>query len=194
MEQLALYVPKLDELWFRQKMLSDPDTMGYNANWDVTYSGYHRDTGCIGFPEPVWAGWYERWIGREPERFYAYIRRSSDGAWIGEVDFRYMPEQDWWDMGIVICAQYREMGYATPALRLLLEHAFCDCGVRRLHNEFEFARPRALSVHLAAGFRETGVRDGLRHLLLTKEEYLLRQREGDGYDYAGKRKNNPSVV
>ena len=51
MEKLELYVPKLEELWFYQQMLSDPDTMSYNANWDVSYSGYHRETGCIDFPK-----------------------------------------------------------------------------------------------------------------------------------------------
>ena len=45
MEQLELYVPKLEDLWFYQKMMSDPETMSYNANWDVNYDGYHRDTG-----------------------------------------------------------------------------------------------------------------------------------------------------
>lgn len=27
MEQLELYVPKLEDLWFYQKMMSDPETM-----------------------------------------------------------------------------------------------------------------------------------------------------------------------
>ena len=47
MEQLELYVPKLEDLWFYQKMMSDPETMSYNANWDVNYDGYHRDTGWV---------------------------------------------------------------------------------------------------------------------------------------------------
>ena len=47
MEKLELYIPKLEDLWFYQQMTSDPETMSYNANWDVDYDGYHRDTGCI---------------------------------------------------------------------------------------------------------------------------------------------------
>ena len=81
MDELALYVPKLDELWFYRKMMSDPETMSYNANWDVDYKGYHKDTGCIDFPESEWAEWYDYWINSEPERFFAYIKRL-DGAWI----------------------------------------------------------------------------------------------------------------
>ena len=39
MEQLELYVPKLEDLWFYQQMMSDPETMSYNANWNVEYDG-----------------------------------------------------------------------------------------------------------------------------------------------------------
>lgn len=59
MEQLELYVPKLEDLWFYQKMMSDPETMSYNANWDVNYDGYHRDTGCVDYPDAVLPAWYE---------------------------------------------------------------------------------------------------------------------------------------
>lgn len=171
---LELYIPKLDELWFYQKMMADPATMSYNANWDVSYSGYHRDTGCIDFPRENWEEWYAGMVGREPERFYAYIRRKSDGTWIGDVCFHYTPGKDWWDMGIVIYAPYRGQGYAAPALGLMLDHAFRDCGISRIHNDFEVARREesAWKAHLAAGFRDVGTQDGFRHMLITKEEYL----------------------
>lgn len=172
MEKLELYIPTLDELCFYQKMMSDPETMSYNANWDVEYEGYHKDTGCIDFPESEWAEWYAYWVGNEPERFFAYIKRTSDGSWVGNINFHYISERDWWDMGIVIYAPYRGKGYGVPALRLMLEHAFKDCGVTRLHNEFEPARSAALKIHLAAGFRDIGIEDGMQQLVLTKEEYL----------------------
>lgn len=53
MEQLELYIPKLEDFWFFQKMTSDPETMAYNAGWDVDYDGYHRDTGCVDYPDEV---------------------------------------------------------------------------------------------------------------------------------------------
>lgn len=91
-------------------------------------------------PDEALADWYDEWVGKEPERFYAYIKRSSDGAWIGDVNFHYTPEKDWWDMGIVIYAPFRGKGYAVPALKLMLDHAFRVCGISRIHNDFEVAR------------------------------------------------------
>ena len=174
MEQIELYIPKLEDMWFQQKMLADPDTMSYNANWDVRYEGYHKETGCIDFPKEKWAEWYAGWIGKEPDCFYAYIKRSSDGAWIGDINFHYTPQKDWWDMGIVIFAPYRGKGYAVPALKLMLEHAFRNCGVERIHNDFEMARNEvsAWQTHLKAGFQELGVENGFLQMMLTREEYF----------------------
>lgn len=178
MEKLALYVPALEELWFYREMMSDPVTMSYNANWDMDFTGYHKDTGCIDFPQAEWADWYRHWIGREPERFFAYIRRVSDGAWIGNVNFHRVPGEAFWEMGIVIHAPYRGKGYAVPALRLMLDHAFRDCGVTELHNSFEVHREAAAKSHLSAGFRDAGVKDGIRHLVLTREKYLKNSADG----------------
>lgn len=172
MEKLELYIPRFEDLWFMQRMTSDPETMSYNAGWDVDYDGYHRDTGCVDYPDEVLPGWYARWVGQEPERFYAYIRRCSDGAWIGDVNFHYTPEQDWWDMGIVLHAPYRGRGYAVPALNLLLHRAFRVCGISRLHNDFENTRDTAWVIHRKVGFREMGMENGVLHLMITREEYL----------------------
>lgn len=177
MEQLQLYIPKLEDLWFREKMMSDPVTMSYNKGWDVKYPGYHRDTGCVDFPREQWESWYGDWINREPQRYYAYIQRCSDGAWLGEVNFHYTPEKDWWDMGIVVYGAYRRMGYAQPALLLMLDHAFRDCGITRLHNNFEPKRDSGWKIHRAVGFREMGVVDGMLEMMLTREEYLSKEEE-----------------
>ena len=172
LEQLELYIPKLEDLWFYQKMMSDPDTMSYNAGWDVDYDGYHRDTGCVDYPEEVLPRWHAHWVGNEPERFYAYIKRSCDGVWIGDVNFHYTPETDWHDMGIVLYAPYRGKGYAVSALKLLLDRAFRICGISRLHNDFESTRGAAWAIHRKVGFREMETDDGFIHLILTKEAYF----------------------
>ncbi len=164
-DRLALYVPKPDELGFRQKLLSDPATMAYNAPW-------FPPDGCVPFPESAWNSWYGRWIGHRPDRFYAYLRRLSDGAFVGEVDYRRSQENGWWDMGVVISAPLRGSGYGSQGLRLLLEQAFLTDGVPCLHNDFEITRAAACRIHQAAGFREVGRKDGVIHLELTQAEYL----------------------
>ena len=47
MKRLNLYVPKLEDYWYEEKIESDPQSMSYNAGYDVNYDGYHYDTGCI---------------------------------------------------------------------------------------------------------------------------------------------------
>lgn len=162
---LRLYLPRPEDGAFYQKMLSDPATMAYNAPW-------FPPDGCIPDAEAEWAALQAGWIGHEPERFYAYLQRKSDGAFVGDVNFHYTPARDWWDMGIVIYAPERGKGYGAEGLRLLADRAFRVAGISRLHNEFEMTRGAAWRIHKAVGFRETGTENGCVQLLLTKEAYL----------------------
>jgi RimJ/RimL family protein N-acetyltransferase len=159
---LRLCIPKPEDGWFYVKMLSDPATMAYNAPW-------FPPDGCIPNPEAECEGLCRNWIGQEPERFYADLQRKSDGAFVGDVNFRYNPDRDRWDMGIVIYAPERGKGYGKQGLRLLIDRAFRVAGVSRLHNEFEATREAAYHIHKAVGFREVGEENGIIQLLLTKE-------------------------
>ena len=49
MKNIILIEPKLEEYYYEQKLLSDKQTMSYNAGYDVSFSGYHYDTGRIDF-------------------------------------------------------------------------------------------------------------------------------------------------
>ncbi len=162
---LALYVPQPQDGWFYVKMMSDPATMAYNAPW-------FPPDGCIPAPEAEWQRLQTSWIGKEPERFYAFLRRKSDGAFVGDVNYHYDPKHDRHEMGIVIYAPERGKGYGKEGLRLLLERAFQADGIPLLHNDFEPTRKAACSIHKAAGFRHTGTVDGILQLELTREEYL----------------------
>ena len=163
LNELRLYIPRPEDGWFHAKMMSDPETMAYNAPW-------FPPDGCIPAPEAEWRRLQASWLGREPERFYAFLRRESDGAFVGDVEYHRDPKQGWHEMGIVIYAPERGKGYG-----LLLDRAFRVDGVPRLHNDFEPARAAAYRIHKAAGFRETGLTDGILHLELTREEYLRRK-------------------
>ena len=50
MPTVTLHRPALEELSFRQSLLSDPDTMAYNHAWG----------GTIDFPQERWEDWYGR--------------------------------------------------------------------------------------------------------------------------------------
>lgn len=164
-DELQLYIPRAEDGWFYCKMMSDPETMAYNAPW-------FPPDGCIPALEEEWRKMQASWIGKGPERFYAFLQRKSDGAFVGDVNHHYNPEQSWWDMGIVIYAPERGKGYGKQGLRLLLDRAFNVDGISRLHNDFETTRDAAYHIHKAVGFRETGREGGIIQLELTREEYL----------------------
>lgn len=169
----------------RPGLEADPETMAYNAGWDVRYPGYHPDTGCIDFPESEWADNHALLVGHEPEQFYALVREKKTGSFVGEVNYHYSPSEDSYGMGIVLYAPFRGRGYGAPALELLLRRAFVRNGVPRLRNTFEPERGPGLAVHKKAGFRQVGTSSTVRfgrpvellELELTREEYLAKHRD-----------------
>lgn len=170
--RLSLTVPALSELGYRQALLSQPDTMSYNRGYQLDFPGYDSATGCIAFPKEQWADWYARWVGREPERYYAYLCRKADGVFVGEADLYHNPQKGWYEMGVVLEARHRGAGYGREALALLMRQAFEKMGAQAVHNDFERSRAAALRIHLAQGFRVLGEEGPLVQLLLTREEYF----------------------
>lgn len=57
---LSLVKPAFDDLWFREKLLADEETMSYNARWG----------GTILFPEDEWESWYESWVPGCKKQWY----------------------------------------------------------------------------------------------------------------------------
>lgn len=160
---LRLYIPHEEDSWFYVKLLSDPATMSYNAPW-------FPPDGCIPHPQEEWAKIQEHWIAKTPERFYAYLQRKSDGAFVGDVNY-HRSAQDRWDIGIVISAPERGKGYGKQGLYLLADRAFRVDGIHSLHNEFETNRDAAYRIHKAVGFREAGIAHDILHLELTQEDF-----------------------
>lgn len=146
---------------FRQSMLEDPATMAYNAP-------YFPPDGTIPFPESKWAGWLERWTGREPERFCGYVLDGDTP--VGEVCWHGMGS----DMGVVIRADYRGQGYGREALGLLMARAFGHAEIAYLRNTFETDRDPAMRLHLSMGFVPVGTEDGLTVVEMTRERYVNR--------------------
>ena len=165
---LQLYIPKKEDRWFYVKMMSDPETMAYNAPW-------FPPDGCIPHPEEEWEAIMSSWVGCEDKRFYAFLQRTSDGSFVGDVNYHYNFEKEWFDMGVVIIASERGKGYAKQGLELLLERAFKVNRITKLRNDFETNRDAAYRVHKAVGFRDLGIEDGHYLLKMTREEYLAKE-------------------
>ena len=68
-QRFAFHIPTMNELWYRQKLMQDPETMSYNKDYDLELEGYHKAIGCIDFSKEDWQDWFEYFIGHEPDRF-----------------------------------------------------------------------------------------------------------------------------
>ena len=171
-KRLYFYIPAIEELTYRQKIMSQPDTMDYNKGYDVSFEGYHKDTGCIDFPKNKWTEWHSYMVNNKPKCFYAYITRKEDNTFIGEVNIHWNNDKKWYEMGIVLESKYRGMRYSLEALKNLLRVAFDEYNAPAVHNDFEIIREAAIALHKAAGFNIINEANGIVELLITREDYL----------------------
>lgn len=147
---MKLIIPTIEQLSYRKQLMLDPKTMSYNAHYDLDIPEYNVETGCILFDESKWETWYKKWIHNEAYYFYAYLQDDNDN-FIGEINYHYLPEVDDVEIGIVIEAKYRGLGYSVEGLRLLINQAKQN-GIKSLRNTFEPERVAALKSHLKVGF------------------------------------------
>ena len=109
---LRLHKPELDDLWFREKLLSDPDTMSYNNKWG----------GTIPFPQEKWNDWYQQWVAENDGRhFYRYL--SDEDKFVGEAAYHYDESRDVYLCSLVVLSGERGKGYGKEGLKLLCEAA-----------------------------------------------------------------------
>ncbi|MEG2290725.1 MAG: GNAT family N-acetyltransferase [Clostridium sp.] len=170
--KVYFHVPKFEELAYRKKIMSQPDTMDYNKGYDISYEGYHKDTGCIDFPENKWRNWHSNRVDKKPEYFYAYITREDDNSFIGEVNLNLSDKDKYYDMGIVLEAKYRGAGYSLEALKKLMKVAFETYDALEVHNDFETTRKSAIEIHKAVGFNIIDEVNGIAKLVITRDDYL----------------------
>ena len=155
---LTVVLPTRDNLSFRQRMLSDPATMAYNAPW-------FPPDGCVPFPESAWDEWLDKWTDHEPERFCGFLV-EEDGRLVGEICWHGYGA----GMGVVILAEHRGRGYGAEGLRLLVDRAFRHPEIPSLTNEFESSRTAAMAVHRRLGFVPVREEDGILTLTLMRSE------------------------
>lgn len=150
MKSINLYVPKMEDLWFRQTCMEDAQTMEYNAGYEVSYDGYHKNTGCIDFPKEKWEAWHAKI--ENGSIFYAYI--VVDNKFVGYVNFKKTENPEIATMGILIKASERGKGYMRPALELLFLQAKKQ-NVKVLKDTVPKSRQNALKVFFDFGFKKT---------------------------------------
>ena len=139
---LTLYEPKLEDLWFRQMMLADEETMSYNHAWG----------GTIPWPEEKRKDWYDCWIAYpEGKRFYRYLK-NKDGQYIGEIAYHYDEDIQHQTANVIIYSQYRRKGYGSDALDLLCSVAKNN-GISVLYDDIAIDNP-AIKLFLKHGFTE----------------------------------------
>ena len=152
---LTLYEPKYEDLWFRQMMLADEDTMSYNHAWGET----------IPFGEDKWRGWYDCWIADpDGKRYYRYLK-NEDGQFVGEIAYHYDAEMQQEIANVMIYAKYRRRGYGSEALDLLCSAAKSN-GVSVLYDDIAIDNP-AVSLFLKHGFVEES---RTKEIILLKKE------------------------
>ena len=179
MKRVFLKVPKIEDLKYRQIWLRDSKTMSYNAGYDMDLKGYNKETGTITKTDEEMIDWYNKWINKEPDRFYAYIISVDESEPIGEI--YYYPDGDIHSMGILIYDKYRGKGYSYLALLELEEVAFLRNDINELSDMIPIDRAGAIKTFKKTGFihtdkEEKGLRFGKevvsRQLLITKEMYF----------------------
>lgn len=139
---IRFVIPKLEDLWFREKLIGDEETMAYNKKW----------SGTIDFPQNKWEDWYARWVAcPENKRFYRYIL-NEDNVFVGETAYHFDESRQIYVTGIIVMAKYRGKGYGSAGLSLL-----CDCakqnGIECLYDDIAIDNP-SVSLFLKQGFLE----------------------------------------
>ena len=178
MQNTYLKVPNIQELHYRQKWMKDPKTMSYNAGYDMDLKGYDKETGTINKTDEEMMVWYDNWVNKEPDKYFAYIYDSEISEPIGEV--YYYLNNGIHSMGIVIQDKYRGKGYSYYALLELEKVAFEKNNISELSDMVPLDRISVIKTFKKAGFIHTdlykkelvfGKESIARQLLITKEMY-----------------------
>ncbi len=153
MKNISLYIPKVEDLWFREECMSDPATMAYNAGYDLSFEGYHYDTGCIDFSKEKHKSWHNEKM-LNPNFFFAYILDNDSNNFVGYVNFNKKDNNNA-TMGIVVNAKFKGQGYMRPTMKLLIDEAK-KRGVEILTDTVPKTRENALKVFFDIGFKKVG--------------------------------------
>ena len=147
---VTLYCPQIEDLWFREQMLQDEQTMSYN----------HAYGGTIPFPAEKWAAWHARWISsHDKTHFYRYV--AENGRFLGEIAYHFDTDRKIYLANVLIYAPYRNRGYGRKSLQLLCDTA-AEHGIDALFDDIAIDNP-SVSLFKRFGFQE----------IFRTDEYIL---------------------
>lgn len=184
MAKIKLVIPKIEELYYRKKLLEDKDTMSYNKGFDLDIKGYDKETGIIIKTDEELEQWYYKWVNNEPNRFYYYIYDIEKNKYVGEIYCYYNSDLDMYDTGVVVESINRGNNYCYESLIEFERIVFEEYNINALSDIIPIDRVGAIKSFKKAGFKETelikeefvfGEKQLARQLLITREDYLNRR-------------------
>lgn len=138
---ILLYKPTIDEICFRESLLSDAETMSYNSAYG----------GVICFPKRKWKEWYKRWVKTDnPKFFYRYLRETNTNEFVGEVAYHFDETRKIYICEVIVLSKYRGKGYGTDGLNLLCSAAKQN-GIDELYDDIAAENP-SVNLFLKNGF------------------------------------------
>ena len=130
---LKVVKPKLEDLWFRESMMADIETMSYNDAWG----------GTIPFPKEDWEEWYTLWVRNSgQERYYRYLKDDANKVFVGEISYHFDKLRNIYICDVIIKAEFRKQGFGTQGIQLLCEAAKAN-GVEALYDNIAADNPSA---------------------------------------------------
>ena len=140
--EISFYKPLIEDLWFRQALMADPETMSYNNAWG----------GTIPFPREKWAEWYDFWVKNPDKRFYRYIATGKSRSFVGEAAYHYDEDLQVYLADIIVSAKCRKRGYGKAGLQKLCAAAKA-AGIPEMYDNIARDNP-GIRLFLQCGFRE----------------------------------------
>ncbi|MGN0114620.1 MAG: GNAT family N-acetyltransferase [Acutalibacteraceae bacterium] len=138
---IEVYKPKLDELWFKQSLMADEDTMSYNRAYG----------GTLPFPKNKWEQWYQTWIeSSDFYRYYRYLFDTENKVFVGEIAYRYEEQRNIHICDVIVFARYRNNGFGTQGIQLICEAAKNN-GISTLYDDIAADNP-SYKLFLKNGF------------------------------------------
>ena len=130
---LKVVKPELEDLWFRESMMADIETMSYNDAWG----------GTIPFPKEDWEEWYTLWVRNSgQERYYRYLKDDANKVFVGETSYHFDKLRNIYICDVIIKAEFRKQGFGTQGIQLLCEAAKAN-GVEVLYDDIAADNPSA---------------------------------------------------